>query len=84
MFTEREINKAISKHPWDLANKTLYDLCSKHPNHKNNEEIIAKVWIIGRTYAAAIERRKEVVLRGRAHVDRARFGAKSRHFPNGA
>lgn len=58
MLTKTLIKNAISKRPWDLANETLYDLCRKYPSHKDNKEIIAKVWIIGRTYAAAIERRK--------------------------
>jgi len=58
MLTKPNIKKAIGNRPWDLANKTLYHLCHKHPKHKNDEEIIAKVWTIGRTYSAAIERRK--------------------------
>jgi hypothetical protein len=57
-ITKREIKEALSNKSWDLGNQVLYDLCSKHPNHKTNEEIIAKVWLIGRTYSAAIERRK--------------------------
>lgn len=60
MLTETKIKNATSNSPWDLANKTLYDLCCKHPCHKVDEEIIAKVWTIGRTYSAAIER-------GRSH-----------------
>lgn len=56
--TETEIKKAIGNSPWDLANQTLYDLCKKHPDHNDDEEIIAKVWTIGRTYSAEIERRK--------------------------
>ncbi len=43
---------------WRLGNEVLYDLCSKYPNHKTPEEIVAKIWLIGRSYAAAIERRK--------------------------
>lgn len=43
---------------WELANKILYDMCEKHPLHNNEDEIVAKLWIIGRTYAAALERRK--------------------------
>lgn len=58
MLTKTKIENAISNSPWDLANNTLYDLCKQYPKHNNNEEIIAKVWTIGRTYSAAIERRK--------------------------
>jgi hypothetical protein len=58
-MTKQAIEDALKKNRvWDLGNKVLYDLCSGHPHHKTDEEIIAKVWLIGRTYAAAIERRK--------------------------
>jgi len=58
-ITKQEIDEALEKNRvWDLGNRALYDLCSSHPHHKTNEEIIAKVWLIGRAYSAAIERRK--------------------------
>jgi hypothetical protein len=58
-LTKERIEKALGKNRvWDLGNKVLYDLCSSHPHHKTNEEIIAKIWLIGRSYSAAIERRK--------------------------
>lgn len=41
---------------WDLANNVIYDICQKYRLHTKADEIVAKVWIIGRTYAAAIER----------------------------
>ncbi|SRR6266478_1392073 len=44
---------------WDVGNKILYDLCKRFPAHNDQEEILAKIWIIGRSYAAAIERRKK-------------------------
>ncbi len=62
-WRDRLLSKATSNSPWDLANKSLYDLCSEHPNHKNDEEIIAKVWTIGRTYSAAIEDRRIIHLK---------------------
>lgn len=43
---------------WRLANNILYDLVKNHPNHNDDNEIVSKMWIIGRTYAAAIERRR--------------------------
>jgi len=43
---------------WMLGNEVLYNLCKKYPQHKNDEEIRAKIWLIGRSYAASIERRK--------------------------
>ena len=54
------VNAAQEPSPWDLGNRVLYDLCKAHPYHTSIDEIVAKVWIIGRAYAAAIERRKDV------------------------
>ncbi|MFI8737898.1 hypothetical protein ACIGKM_18465 [Ectopseudomonas toyotomiensis] len=59
MLTRKVITQAMSESDWDLGNKYLYDLCKKHPRHESHPEIIAKIWIIGRAYAAAIERRKK-------------------------
>lgn len=39
-----------------LGNKILYDLCKKYPSHTNDQEIFAKIWLIGRSYAATLER----------------------------
>jgi tRNA nucleotidyltransferase/poly(A) polymerase len=57
-LTKEEVEKALANDAWDFGNQVLYDLCSQHPFHKSQQEIIAKVWMIGRTYAAALERRK--------------------------
>ncbi|HGF4956858.1 hypothetical protein ACEV9O_22805 [Vibrio parahaemolyticus] len=43
----------------DYGNKVLYDLCQSAFEHKEPAKVIAKVWLIGRSYAAAIERRKD-------------------------
>jgi len=53
-----EIKEALANNAWDLGNQVLYNLCSKHPFHKTDQEVIAKIWLIGRSYAAAIERHK--------------------------
>lgn len=53
------VEKARSPSPWDLGNDVLYELCRKHPSHREVPVVIAKVWLIGRSYAAAIERRRE-------------------------
>lgn len=42
---------------WRLANGILYEMVEKYPLHNNEDEIVSKMWMIGRTYAAAIERR---------------------------
>jgi hypothetical protein len=44
--------------PWDFSNRLLYDLCADHPAHSDTGEVLAKILLIGRVYAAAIERRK--------------------------
>ena len=44
---------------WMLGNNVLYKLCSNFPGHTNPEEIRAKIWLIGRSYAASIERRSK-------------------------
>jgi hypothetical protein len=41
-----------------FGNEVLYSLCRDHPKHDRGDEIIAKVWLIGRSYAVAIERGK--------------------------
>ena len=40
-----------------FGNDILYDMCEKKsPTHNNPEEIHSKLWLIGRAYAAALER----------------------------
>jgi hypothetical protein len=42
--------------PWVVGNGVLYDLCWRFPQHRRTPEIVAKVWLIGRAYSAAVER----------------------------
>ena len=56
-FNARIIN-VMDGTPWDFGNSILYDLCKNNPTHDKLEIVIAKIWLIGRSYAAAIERRK--------------------------
>ncbi len=58
--TMAEIESMRAGSVWDLGNQVLYDLCRKNPEHKTLDEIIAKLWLIGRAYAASIERRRNV------------------------
>ena len=60
-ITKAEIDAAQSPSLWDLGNSVLYNLCRDHPKHVAANEIVAKIWLIGRSYAASIERRKNVV-----------------------
>jgi hypothetical protein len=41
---------------WDLGNEVLYSLCSDYPGHSDPEVVVAKLWLIGRAYAAPLER----------------------------
>ncbi len=41
---------------WHIGNDILYEMCRKYPTHKDDSEVIAKLWLIGRSYSAAIER----------------------------
>lgn len=56
-LTSRRVQEALSGMLWDFGNQVLYDLCSRNWGHKRDDVIVAKVWLIGRAYAAAIERR---------------------------
>jgi hypothetical protein len=59
-LTIAEIDAMRGGSVWDLGNHVLYDLCRRNPEHRTLDEIIAKVWLIGRAYAASIERRRNV------------------------
>jgi hypothetical protein len=48
-----------AQHVWDLGNGVLYKLCADHPGHTDDDVIVAKTLLIGRVYAAALERRRD-------------------------
>jgi hypothetical protein len=54
-----QVRTACAPAVFDLGNSYLYQLCREHPGHKRADEILAKLILIGRTYAASIERRKQ-------------------------
>jgi hypothetical protein len=58
MISRKMIEQAMAESVWDKGNEVLYSMCSRYPSHQSDDEIIAKIWLIGRSYAAAIERRK--------------------------
>lgn len=58
-LTQDLIERACSPSPWDFGNQVLYDLCGRHPLHDCVPAAVAKIWLIGRAYAAAIERRRD-------------------------
>ena len=57
-ITRSHVDFALAPSPWDIGNQVLYKLCQDYPRHDCGDVIIAKIWLIGRSYAAAIERRK--------------------------
>jgi hypothetical protein len=57
-ITRADLLTARKRRVWIFGNKVLYDLCRNYPLHSNDDVIIAKILLIGRVYAAAIERRK--------------------------
>lgn len=71
MLTTELLTSSKNGTDWDLSNAVLYELCEKHPQHANKYEVLAKLLIIGRTYAASVERRrpKENELAGNFYLD---------------
>lgn len=57
-MTSKQIDNCQKINEWNLGNKVLYDLCSTNFTHDTTEKILAKTLLIGRAYAAAIERRR--------------------------
>ncbi len=56
-LTKRLVQRVLSEaDPWCIGNEVLYDLCRRYPRHTVDAEIVAKVWLIGRAYSAALER----------------------------
>lgn len=51
-----QIEKARDAGFWEPMNNMLYDICKKYPEHKDPKIAAAKLMIIGRSYAAALER----------------------------
>jgi len=50
----------LKDQPGFLGNTVLYDLCKSYPRHDEEDVIASKIWLIGRAYAAAIERGKNI------------------------
>lgn len=54
----RLVERATRQTPWHFSDEVLYRLCREHPLHTETRVTLAKVLLIGRAYAAAIERRR--------------------------
>lgn len=44
---------------WDLAKDVLYTLCAAFPDHTDTTEVITKINLVGRAYAATLERGRD-------------------------
>lgn len=47
----------VKENPWTWANGVLYRMCQEEPLHENCGVIAGKIWLIGRAYSAALERK---------------------------
>ena len=84
--SKQEIDHVLGNKRWWLGNKVLYDLCKDYPSQTDPEAITAKFWLIGRAYAATVERRrtsKEKPLeKGENFYDHRLVPAYRDHTPN--
>lgn len=55
---EKRVKAAQQDNSWTLANAVLYRMCREHPAHTDANTIVSKFVLIGRTYAAAVDRRR--------------------------
>lgn len=53
-----QIRQCRKQTDWDFGNSILYDLCRNNFGHTQTEIILAKIWLIGRSYSVSLERRK--------------------------
>ena len=58
-FNASDYRRAVEDYncKWRATDEALYDLCRRFPDHEDQGEVNAKLWIIGRTYATGIERK---------------------------
>ena len=50
---------AQREYEYRLGMHTLYSMCWDVPDHEDVKQTISKLWLIGRSHAAALERRRE-------------------------
>src|SRR5690606_15859079 len=55
--SKESVIEARNRNNWSLGNDVLYRLCKEYPLHTESE-IVSKFWLIGRTYSAAVDRRR--------------------------
>ncbi len=44
------------EHTWETYNEVLYEMCAARPGHDSMKDVVAKVGIVARAYAAGLER----------------------------
>ena len=59
------VEQSKAKGPrWAFGNEVLYRMCRENPLHEDSDVVVGKVWLIGRSYSAAIERRSGGATKG--------------------
>jgi hypothetical protein len=56
---QHELDECVAEfqEDWGLVDEVLYELCRKHPDHDYRRVVTAKLALVGRVYAAGLERR---------------------------
>lgn len=57
-ISREEIEPYLNRDYWGFGNQLLYDMVKQNPGHTSGDIIHGKLWLIGRAYAAPIERNK--------------------------
>ncbi|HEY5239493.1 MAG TPA: hypothetical protein VIJ62_14015 [Rhizomicrobium sp.] len=55
-LTRSLISKAMQNKLWEKGDRALYEFCRREPRHNDISSTVPKLWLIGRSYAAPIER----------------------------
>ena len=59
----KEFIEQTEQSEWDFGNEILYKMCEEYFTHEQTDKIIGKVILVGRAYTAAMERRKNLIIR---------------------
>lgn len=54
----KHFDKAQAWWDYELGRETLYEMCDRFPGQEDVRHTISKLWLIGRSHAAALERRR--------------------------
>jgi hypothetical protein len=58
VFPDLEAIQRAQNLPLDFGNQILYKMCADYPDHNDVDVVGGKIWLIGRAYAASLERKK--------------------------